>query len=525
MKTAYDLVWIAGERTPHHLALVDDRTDRKLTYLELLAEVDVVAAGLAARGVRAGSRVATILPNLFEHCVIILALQRLAAVPALLNARLQPAEIAKLIKQGEIEGAVIRADQMLAETVAAALPANAMFLCVDGVVGRAEDFAMCRGDAATLHAVPRPDPEATAFIFYTSGTTGLPKGVVISHRTSEHRVVWLSTQAGLRHGTHNRTLGMVPLSHAIGFYGTFLVTLAYNGTFYTMSTFNPIAANDLIERHQINFLFSVPTLYQAMVSASNYRPDRMTSLELVLYGGAPITPALLDQINREWPAVVRHIYGTTEIMCSLYHPDPVGRPVTLRAGYYSRVRVVRHGGNESDIVKPGDAGELIVDASADTFFSGYLNRPDATAEKLRNGWYFTGDVCLVREDGDFDLVGRVDDVIRSGGESVYPEEVEAVLATHPAIREAAVIGLPDPLWGEMVVACVAFTGSETGWKDIDAHFRSSMLARFKKPRGYLKLDSLPRNAANKVLRQALRLAAANAREAGKPDIFYLMDSK
>ena len=140
--------------------------------------------------------------------------------------------------------------------------------------------------------VPRPDPGgSTAFIFYTSGTTGLPKGVVITHRTTEHRIVWLSTQAGLRHGTHNRTLGMVPISHAIGFYGTFLVTLAYNGTFYTMSAFNPVAANDLIERHKINYLFSVPTLYQAMVSAPNYRPERMASLELVLYGGAPIIAA------------------------------------------------------------------------------------------------------------------------------------------------------------------------------------------------------------------------------------------
>ena len=114
----------------------------------------------------------------------------------------------------------------------------------------------------------------------------------------------------------------------------------------------------------------MPTLYQAIVSASNYKPEKMASLDLVLYGGAPIMPALLDRIDREWPAAVRHIYGTTEIMCALYNPEPVGRPVTLRPGYYSRVRVVRHGGNENDLVRPGEAGELIVDASADTFFSG-----------------------------------------------------------------------------------------------------------------------------------------------------------
>lgn len=523
MKTAYDLVWIAGERTPDHLALVDDRTDRKLTYRNLLTEVDTVAAGLAARGIRAGCRVATILPNFFEHCIAILALQRLAAVPALLNARLQPAELAKLIAQDETQGAIIRKDEALAETVAAALPAGGMLLSVDGAIGPAVDFTTCRGEVADLPGLPRPDPEDTAFIFYTSGTTGLPKGVVIAHRTSEHRIVWLSTQAGLRHGTHNRTLGMVPISHAIGFYGTFLVTLAYNGTFYTMSAFNPAAANELIARHKINYLFSVPTLYQAMVSAPNYKPEHMASLELVLYGGAPIMPALLDRIDREWPATVRHIYGTTEIMCSLYNPEPVGSPVTLRPGYYSRVRVVRHGGSENDMVKPGEAGELIVDASADTFFSGYLNRPDATAEKLRNGWYFTGDVCVMHEDGDMDLVGRMDDVIRSGGENVYPEEVEAVLATHPSIREAAVLGVPDPLWGEMVVACVVLNGSGAGWQALDTHCRSSTLARYKKPRAYLTMESLPRNAANKVLRQALRETVSKARQPGKVDAFYLVD--
>jgi 2-furoate---CoA ligase len=504
VKTAYDLVWIAGERTPNHLALVDDRTDRTLTYRQLLQEIDVVAAGLTARGVRAGSRIATILPNLFEHCIAILALQRLAAVPALMNARLQGAELAKLAAQSDIQGAIIRRDAALADAIAAVLPDQKMLLSVDGAIGPAGDFAACRGDTTTLPAAPKPDPEDIAFIFYTSGTTGLPKGVVITHRTTEHRIVWLSTQAGLRQGTHTRTLGMVPISHAIGFYGTFLVTLAYNGTFYTMSAFNPVAANDLIEQHKINYLFSVPTLYQAVVSAPNYKPERMASLGLVLYGGAPISPPLLDRIAREWPATVRHIYGTTEIMCALYNPEPVGRPVTLRPGYYSRVRIVLHGGSENDLVKPGEAGELIVDASADTFFSGYLNRPDATAEKLRNGWYFTGDVCVLREDGDVDLVGRVDDVIRSGGESVYPEEVEAVLATHPAIREAAVLGVPDSLWGEMVVACVVLNGAGIGWRDLDAHCRGSTLARYKKPRAYMTMDSLPRNAANKVLRTSLR---------------------
>jgi acyl-CoA synthetase (AMP-forming)/AMP-acid ligase II len=510
VRSAYDLIWLAAERTPHQPALVDDRTERKFTYRELLREVDVVAAGLAERGIRRGSRVATVLPNLIEHCILLLALMRLEAVPALLNFRLQPAELAKLIQHGEMAAAVIRDDAATAQAVAAALGPRGVLLTAGGAGTAAPDLSGCRGDPAKLGPRPRPSPSDTAFIFYTSGTTGLPKGVVISHRTTEHRLTFLATEGGLRHGTHNRALGMVPLSHAIGFYCVFFATLAYSGTYYVMSAFNPAAAVDLVERHKITYLFSVPTLYGAMLAAPNYKPERMASLELVLFGGAPIQPELLERIAREWPATLRHIYGTTEIMSPLHYPEPVGQPTRLRQNFGARVRVVRPAGEPDELVKAGEAGELIVDASAEVTFDSYLNRPEATAEKLRNGWYYTGDVCVQREDGDFELVGRVDDVIRSGGESVYPEEVEATLATHPALREACVIGIPDSKWGEMVVACVVLARVEARCEELDAHLKSSTLARFKRPRAYLRMDALPRNAANKVLRREMRELAAKA---------------
>ncbi len=512
MHSTYDLVWYAAERTPEHLAIVDDRTDRRLSYRQLMAEVDSIAAGLAERGITAGSRFATVLPNLFEHCLIILALARLGAVPALINARLTAAEVAKLVADGALEGAIIMADSDLARIVAGVLPPGAPLLAAGGGLEAAEDFADCRGDAGALKPFVRPEPEDLAYIFYTSGTTGLPKGVEIPHRTTEPRIIWISPMAGLRSGTHNRILGLAPLSHAIGFYGNFLAALTYNATYYVVSQFDPAKVIDAIGEHRISFLFTVPTYFAAMVQAPNYDPEKLASLDLVLFGGASIPPQLLDRLDREWPAKLRHIYGTTETMCSLYNPDPVGQSTRLRAGRYSRVRVVRYGGGHEDPVAPGEEGELIVDANTDTIFNGYLNRPDATAEKMHHGWYHTGDAFRLREDGDIELVGRVDDVIRSGGENIHPDDVEPVLDDHAGVREVSVVGVEDAYWGEIAVACVVAAEPAPSAADLDTHCKASTLTPFKRPKGYVFVDALPRNAANKVLRRVLRETVSEARE-------------
>ena len=244
----------------------------------------------------------------------------------------------------------------------------------------------------------------------------------------------------------------------------------------------------------------------------------MRSTELVLYGGAQIDGAFLEQIDREWPATIRHIYGTTETMCSLYNPDPVGRHTRLRPGFYSRTRIVRLGGAVDEQVLPGEEGELIVDATVDTIFSGYLNRPDATAEKVVDGWYYTGDLCLRHPDGDVDLIGRVDDLIRSGGENIHPGEIEEVLEKHASVKEAVVIGLPHQRWGEAATACLV--GEEIDIPDIVAHVLGSGLAGYKRPKLYCIVDALPRNAANKVLRRQLKDIAADTRARADSTRFF-----
>lgn len=514
MHSGYELLWLAAERTPDHVALVDDVTDRKLTYAQLVGEIEEVAAGLHTAGIEQGSRVATALPTTWEHAIFILALMRLNAVPALLNFRLKPDEIASLCEASGIQAAAVLPEITLVKKLREAIPNNGPIWCLGDVKEVAKNLVGCRADPSTLPVYEKPPPEDAAFLYYTSGTTGLPKAVVLAHRSIEPRILWLSTQGGLRHGVHNRALGCMPLSHAIGFFGVFLVTLAFNGTFFVVSEFNPTKIVDLVNSEKLSYAFCIPTMYQAMVTAPNYSPEKFSSMELTLYGGVSIDPGLLDHIHEEWGGAIRHIYGTTETMCSLYHPEPAGQHATLRPGYYCRTRVVRVGGEgPDDIVDVGEEGELVVDSSVDTIFTEYLGRPDEMEKKVRGGWYYTGDIFRQEANGDITIVGRVDDMIRSGGESIHPEEIEAVLSSHALATEVSVIGLVDAQWGQMVTACIKQGSGDpaSAASELDAHCKASALSGFKRPKAYFFTNELPRNAANKVLRRLLRDEAEDAR--------------
>ena len=504
MQTAFELVRRAAQRTPGHAAVVDDTTGRRLTYAELIAEIEAIAAGLHTRGIGPGQMVATVLPNVFEHCLVLLALERIGAVPALVSPRLKPEAVATLISDAGMSAAIAVNHADLVTSIATVLPEGAPLLTVGGESGGSEDFACCRLAPASLGPEPAPEPDETAFVFYTSGTTGLPKAVMIPHRASEPRLIFVSTQGGLTQGTDMRTLGLMPLSHVIGFYSVYLFTLAMNGTYYVAPVFDPEKTVDAIEAHAITFLFASPTHFHAIVSAPGFAASRVASVRNLLYGGAPMAGPLQDRVDEAFEARIVNIYGTTETMNTLYMPDAVGRPLSYRPGFYSNIRLVKIGGGIDETVAPGEEGELLAEATADATFTGYLNRPDATAEKLHNGWYRTGDVFVEREDGDLELRGRADDMIVTGGENVHAGEIEAVLASHPAIADVAVVGITDERWGERVVACVVAEAEAPSEADLDAHCKASTLANFKRPRGYVFIDALPRNAANKVLRQELR---------------------
>lgn len=499
MQTVNELLRRAATRAPDHCALADPARGLRLTHAELQTRVEAVAARLHADGLRPQQRVAVIAPNSADVVIAILALHRLGAVPALLNPRLKSAELAELIKRGEMAAAVIAVGQQVADAIFQG-GSGARIIFLGDLV---RDGEPCDSYGPPIED-PQREPAQPAFIFYTSGTTGLPKAAIIPQRAAESRVLFMSTQVGLRHGRHNVVLGLMPLYHVVGFFAVLVSALALDGTYVVVEEFRPVDALQLVQQEQVTSLFATPTHLDALASAAAQAGSslKLDSLRHITFAGATMPDAVLEAVHQYLPGEKVNIYGTTEAMNSLYMRQPK-TGTEMAPGFFSEVRIVRIGGGIDEVVANGEEGELIV-AASDSAFVGYLNQPQATAEKLQDGWYRTSDAAVWTPEGTVRILGRVDDMIISGGENIHPSEIERVLGAAPGVAEVVVIGLADQRWGQSVTACVVPRPGETLSEDaLDAFCRSSELADFKRPKRYFILDQLPKNALNKVLRRQL----------------------
>lgn len=501
MQTVHEMLRRARARTPDADALIDPRRGLRISYAQLMDRIERTSAGLCTAGVACGGRVAVVPSNTVEWIVAILALHRAGAVPALLNPRLKPAELAELTREGGMAAAIVPDGAAYGAALRDASTGKLLFTA--GGTGPS-DISQLEGQCEDLPELD-PAPGDDAFIFYTSGTTGLPKGVILPHLSAENRVLFMATQAGYRHGTHNAILGLMPLCHVIGFFAVLIQALAFNGRYVVVPDFKPEEALALIEAEAITGLFATPTHLDAMLAAMDRTKANLTSIEHVTFAGATMPDAVLTRINEKFPGEKVNIYGTSEMMNSLYMRSPTSGAL-LQPGFFSEVRLVRPDGDVHALVDTGQEGELVVSTRADAAFSGYLNRADVTARKVIDGWYRTSDMAVQRSDGLLEILGRVDDMIISGGENVHPSEIEKVLGSHPGVSEVAVVGAADQRWGQKIVACiVARSGFELNPSDLDAHCRSSSLADFKRPKHYVFLPALPKSAVSKVLRRQLAL--------------------
>lgn len=498
----------AAERHPEAEALVDET--QRLTYAALLGRAQAVAGGLAGLGVGPGTRVAAALRNRIDTVVLYWATQWLGAVFVPVNWRLKPAEVAYCVDDSE--AAVFACEPASAEA-ARGLRAGPAVVLLDAGTGPTPDGPAPDGAVsfAELAAAAAPGPPAVpdgapSLMLYTSGTTGRPKGVPRSQ--AAERAAGLAHALQCRYGPGERTLGVMPLYHTMAM-RSLLAVSAVGGCFVVRSEFRAAEALATIEAERITALYLAPTLYHDLVAALGAAGRGRLRVPNLAYAGAPMSATLVEACMAAFApeSFVNH-YGSTEIYTFSIHPDQVAKPGCAgRPGVNARLRLVATdpGAGPGDEVAPGEVGEVICHLGSDEAFAGYWRRPDADERAIRHGWYFTGDLGRLDGDGDLWLVGRADDMVISGGENIHPTEVEDLLAAHPGVREAAVIGVPDARFGQRVVAYVVAAADGVTGEDLDRHcLESSGLASFKRPREYRFVTELPKSSSGKLLRRLLR---------------------
>ena len=435
----------AAERHPDAQALPGH------TYAQLRERAARIAGGL---GLERGERLAVVLDNRVETGLLYWAAQWAGVVFVPLSWRLGEAELGYCLRD-----------------------------CGAGLVLRDGDPLPDGGEHRGALDLDEREP---SLMLYTSGTTGKPKGVPRSHRADRAGGLSQALQHGYLDG--DRTLGVMPLYHTMGIH-SLLAMHHVGGCFVSLARWDAAEALRLIEAERITSLYLAPTLFHDLVHHPDVTRHDLSSVRALGYAGAAMTSALVERCAQVFePEVFVNHYGSTEVYTYSIGADQRRKPGCAgRPALNARLRLVD--------------GEICADLRGDEAFAGYWNRPDADEKAIRGGWYHTGDIGRLDEDGDLWIEGRVDDMILSGGENVHPLEVEDVLARHRGVLEVAVVGAPDDRWGQRVVAVVV---GEATAEELDAHCLASELARFKRPREYRFVAELPKSPSGKILRRMLR---------------------
>ncbi|GAB46742.1 long-chain-fatty-acid--CoA ligase [Gordonia terrae] len=464
---------------------------RTVTYAQLFERVLRVANGLTSCGVEEGDRVGYIGRNLPEFFEVLLACARIGAVMAPFNWRLTASDIAELAIDAGVR--VVVTDR---EFATAAPPAT--FKLTIGF-----DYDLWRDQWPAIEPDRAPHPSDHFIQFYTSGTTGLPKGVVVRNRNIGYLA---QTARGWQmHPGANVAVAM-PLFH-MGGSAWALVALFAGAHCVLFSEFNPLALLDSIERDQISTILVAPAMLQMMLDTPGADKRDYSSLALIAYGAAPITGPLLRRALSVFEAPLMQLFGLTETTGCIVQLEPEEHHDHLLASVGKALPWV-----DIEIRDPitqltlsaGQFGEIWVRSAQCA--EEYWRRPDATAE-LRPGdgtWLRTGDAGHLDEEGYLFITDRIKDMIITGGENVYPAEVEKVLAEHPAIADVAVIGTPDETWGEAVTAFVVVRDGYSLAEDELIEWARSQIAGFRRPRRVQFIEQLPRNPSGKVLKYEIR---------------------
>ena len=492
---------------PDMEAIVDVGTARRLSYRELDRRANKAANAMRAMGVAKGDRVAILMMNGIEYCESFLGLAKIGAVVVPLNWRLVADELSYILKDAGATTIIYGSD--FAEAVAtlheggeaATAIRQWVEFCEDGhnrdifatdyveLVGRASDGAP---------AIDAGDDD-NLFIMYTSGTTGLPKGALHTHNTVTWALITFSITGEFRY--KDRFAVALPMYH-VGALLPSLVTIYIGGTCILLRQFDPKVMWEVTEREKLTVNLAVPAMLNFMLQVPEFEKYDYSHLRWIMSGASPV-PVSLIEAYKDIGIEIHQVYGLTEACGpgTLISPDDAMVKIGSagKAFFHTSVRVVDGDGND---VAPGVPGELLVQGAH--VMKGYWNNPEATAKTIRDGWLHTGDIALRDEDGFITIHDRVNDMIISGGENVYPAELENVITAHPGVADVAVIGQNSARWGESPFAVVVRKDDDLTEADVLRHC-DGKLARFKLPKGVAFIDEIPRNPTGKPLKRLLRV--------------------
>lgn len=502
------------ERYPDHTALIYE--DRRWTYRDWYVRVRRFAQALADLGVRPTDRVAFYVSTSENSVTTYFATQMLGAVAVPINFRAAAGEVAHIMRDSGAR--ILIYGRFLSE--------NAQE--VQRRVHSVHDFISCAYDPANVppghhhfdtmieNAVDAgevrltPSTDDLSAIVYTSGTTGRPKGVMHSHAND----IAISTNCVMEYGLQHTDIALhiAPLYHVGGMQAFFIPHLMVGGTNIVMGRYDAESTLKAIQAHRATTLFAVPTQIQEMLFHPRFKAYDVSSLRVITTGGAAIAASTMERVINEFCPLIYNGYGMTEASLTLLlHPEDAlarlgscGKPTLI-----SQCRIIVNDPardiTPEQTVPRGQIGQLIVRGPQAT--QGYWNNPVETAKKLKHGWVYTGDLLSQDADGFYQFHGRADDMIISGGENIYPREVEEILYRCPGIQEAAVVGLPDEKWGQIVTAFIVRGAAGLTADEIDGFFKASRdIAPYKRPKRYEFVEALPTNPSGKVLKRELLAA-------------------
>lgn len=486
----------AARRTPHKIAFSTDKAE--LRFDRLIERVDrVCTLALGGLGLAKGDRAALMSYNSIEFIEIVCGLSEIGVPAAMISPHATPAEIAYICNDSGARVLFVHPD-CEERAHAADLPSVERIL----VVG--PEYEQLLGQAKPMPPKDLPEEWDLFSIPYTSGTTGQPKGVMLSHRARVgHMMFAMAANTGAYRPTC-RSLAMAPFFNGAGFIYA-LAPAFFGGSCHIMEKFEAEQMLRAVSARGITAMFMVPTHFAAMfaLGESKLAAFDVSSILAITSNAAPLSQALKERIVPFFgDDVLFESYGTTEAgsVTSLPPEDQlrkvncVGLPV---AG--AETRIIDADGLD---VPTGEIGEILV--RSPWLFNGYWNRPDATDEAFMDGWYRTGDLARCDEGGFFYLVDRTKNVIITGGQNVYPREIEEVLLRHPSVADAAVVGVPDEYWGEAVTACLVLKPETQLDVESLRQFCRADLAGYKVPKAAAVLDAIPRNPTGKILHRVLR---------------------